>query len=105
MARWSLEPLEVRNLTEAESLISLLRDAPFESDLWGVQNTYYELMKAIKHVKPGTASGTWFRLFRSLGDSLGIAAPQIIARAPEKKLMVVSLPQAPQPQLIVSAEC
>ena len=106
MARWSAKPLEVRNLTEAESLISLLHDAPFETDLWDVQNTYYDLMKAIQHTKPGAASGPWLRLFRSLGDSLGIAVPQIIPPpAAEKKPTVVFLPQAPPLQLSISAEC
>jgi alpha-amylase/alpha-mannosidase (GH57 family) len=105
MARWSGEPLEVRNLTEAESLISLLRVAPFEADLWGVQNTYYELMKAITRLKPGTASGAWLRLFRSVGDNLGIAVPQILSPAGEKKPTVVSLPRTPIPQLSVPAEC
>jgi len=105
MDRWSIEPFEVRYLAESESLISLLRDAPFEADLWDVQNIYYGLIKRIKHLKPGSASGTWLRLFRSLGDSLGIAMPQIIPPSPERKFPVVSLPQAPQPQLSVSAEC
>jgi alpha-amylase/alpha-mannosidase (GH57 family) len=105
MAQWSVEPLEVRNLTEAESLVSLLHDAPIEADLWDAQNTYYELMKTISRLKPGTATGTWLHLFRSLGDSLGIAVPQIIVPAGEKKFTAVPLPQPLQPQLSVSAEC
>jgi len=105
MTRWFGEPLEVRNLTEAESLISLLHDAPIETDLWDVQNAYYELMKTISRLKPATATSTWLHLFRSLGDSLGIAVPQITLPASEMKFAVISLPQAPQPQLSVTAEC
>jgi hypothetical protein len=102
MARWSMEPLEVGSLSEAESLISLVRDAPFETDLWDIQNTYYELMRTITDLKPGTTSATWLRLFRTMGDSIGIAVPQIIPPAAERRLAVVALPQ---PQLSVLAEC
>jgi alpha-amylase/alpha-mannosidase (GH57 family) len=105
MARWSGEPLELRNLSEVESLISLLRDAPFEADLWDVQNAYYELMGVITRLQPETASGAWLQLFRSLGESLGIAVPEIIVPGGEKKFTVVSLPQAPIAELSVPAEC
>jgi hypothetical protein len=105
MALWSGAPFELRNLSEVEPLISLLRAAPFEADLWEAQNTYYELMKAITRSKPGTVSDTWLQLFRSLGDSLGIAVPQIFRSAVgEKNFPVFSLPQAPQLQLSISAE-
>jgi alpha-amylase/alpha-mannosidase (GH57 family) len=105
MADWSENPLDVRKLTEAESLISLLREAPFETDLWDVQNSYYRLMKTITCPKAGTASATWLRLFRSAGESLGIAVPQMILPTAEKIVAVVPMPQLPAPQLTIVAEC
>ena len=61
-------------------------------------------MKRIMHLKPETPSDTWLQLFRSLGDSLGIAVPQVFLPAGEKKFAVASVPQEPQLQLSVSSE-
>jgi hypothetical protein len=105
MADWSADPLDVRKLTGAESLISLLREAPFETDLWDVQNSYYRLMKTITRPKAGTVSAAWLQLFHRAGERLGIAVPQMILPTAEKTIAVVPLPQLPAPQLTIVAEC
>jgi len=105
LSRWSGEPLELRNLSQVESLVSLLRKAPLETDLWEVQNTFYTLMDAIMRLHAETTSNNWQQLFRSLGENLGIAVPEIIFPASEDKHTVAALPQAPMVELSISAEC
>ena len=105
MHGWSRDPFALQKLSELERLIPLFRAAPLKpGGLWQAQNTYYELMKKITHMKPGVPSDAWLQLFRSLGDSLGIAVPQIFPSAVEKKMSATSVPQAPQLQLSVHAE-
>jgi hypothetical protein len=105
MDSWSRDPSALQKLSELERLIPLFRAAPLRpGGLWQAQNTYYELMKGITHTKLGTPSDTWLQLFRSLGDSLGIAVPQIFRSVGEKKFTVASVPQTPELQLNASAE-
>lgn len=105
MDHWSRDPFALPKLSELERLIPLFRAAPLKpGGLWQAQNTYYELMKKITHMKPGAPSDEWLQLFRSLGDSLGIAVPRTFLSAVEKKMSATSVPQAPQLQLSVRAE-
>jgi alpha-amylase/alpha-mannosidase (GH57 family) len=102
---WSKDPFALQKLSELERLIPLFRAAPLKpGGLWQAQNTYYELMKEITYMKLGTPGETWLQLFRSLGDSLGIAVPQMFPSAREEEFAVASVPQAPELQLSASAE-
>jgi Domain of unknown function (DUF3536) len=105
MDHWSTDPLVLQTMSELEMLVPLLRNAPFTADLWDAQNTYYKVLKTIKRLKQAFPGETWVQLFRSLGESLGIAVPQIFfPAASEKKFPVASVPQAPEVQLSVPAE-
>jgi hypothetical protein len=104
MSRWSIDPFDLQTLSELQVLIPLLRTVSVEADLWQAQNTYYELMRALKHLRPGGISNTSMQLFRGLGDSLGIAVPETSLPGVEKKVAVISVPQAPELQLSASAE-
>ena len=55
-------------------------------------------------MKLGTPGEVWLQLFRSLGDSLGIAVPQMFPSAREERFAVASVPQAPEMQLSAFAE-
>src|SRR4051794_16532850 len=104
MHRWSSDPFVLQTLSELEQLISLLQAAPFEIDFWNAQNSYYEVMQAIMQLKPEDCGETWLQLFRSVGDRLGIAVPQIFVAPAEETFTVVSIPQAPELQISASAE-
>jgi alpha-amylase/alpha-mannosidase (GH57 family) len=105
MDGWSKDPFALQKLSELERLIPLFRAAPLKpAGLWQAQNTYYGLMRQIARRKVETPSDTWLQLFRSLGDSLGIAVPQTFLATGEKKMSGISVPQEPQLQLSVSSE-
>jgi hypothetical protein len=61
-------------------------------------------MKAMTGSKLDSLSETWLQLFRSVGAGLGIAVPQKVACASEKRFGVISVPKAPELQLSASAE-
>jgi hypothetical protein len=61
-------------------------------------------MQAIMQLKPEDCGETWLQLFRSVGDRLGIAVPQIFVAPAEETFTVVSIPQAPELQISASAE-
>jgi hypothetical protein len=49
-------------------------------------------------------SDTWLSIFPQCQSDLGIAVPQKVASASEKRFGVISVPQAPELQLSVPAE-
>ncbi len=101
--RWLKEPLVLQTLSELDQLIELLQAAPFESDLWRAQNSYYEVMNVVRHLKTSAPGEAWLRIFRSLGTRLGIALPQIaVAAAGEGKFSAAAVPHTPQVELDVS---
>jgi len=104
MYRWSNEPFVLQTLSELEQLISLLQAAPFETDFWDAQNTYYESMKAVMQSKPKDPGDPWREVFGRLGNSLGIAVPRMALVASEKKFAVATVPPAPELQLSLSAD-
>ena len=103
MSAWSIDPFDVQALRELEVLVPLLRDVSTEADLWQAQNTYYELMKSLKYINLRSVSNISVKLFRSLGDSLGIAVPETVLPVIEKEA-AITVPQSPELQLSVSAE-
>ena len=103
MSAWSIDPFDVQALRELEVLVPLLRTVSTEADLWQAQNTYYELMKSLKHINLRSVSNISGKLFRSLGDSLGIAVPETVLPTIEQEA-VIPVPQSPELQLSVSAE-
>ncbi|MGH9515690.1 MAG: DUF3536 domain-containing protein [Terriglobales bacterium] len=104
MSRWSIDPFNIQTLSELEVLIPLLRAVSVEADLWHAQNIYNELMKALKSIGLDSVSSTSLQLFRGIGHCLGIAVPETFLPAIEKKIEFISVPQAPELQLSVSAE-
>jgi hypothetical protein len=104
MNRWSIDPFDLQTLSELQVLIPLLRTVSDEAELWQAQNTYYELMRRIKHLRLSGISNTSIQLFRGLGNSLSIAVPETSLLAVEKEVVVISVPQAPELQLSASAE-
>jgi hypothetical protein len=104
MTRWSIDPFALQTLSELEVLIPLLRAVSVEADLWHAQNTYYELITALEGIEPGGVSSTSLQLVRIIGDRLGIAVPETFLPAVQKKVEIISVPQAPELQLSASAE-
>jgi hypothetical protein len=104
MNAWSIDPFDIYALRELEVLIALLRAVSTEADLWRAQNTYYQLMRAIEHIKLRSTSNTSVRMFRSLGDSLGIAVPETVLPAIENEAAAIPVPQSPELQLSAPAE-
>jgi hypothetical protein len=104
MSRWSMDPFALQTLCELEVLIPLLRAVSVEADVWDAQNTYYELITALDGIEPGSVSSTSLQLVRVIGDRLGIAVPETFLPAVQKKVEIISVPQAPELQLSASAE-
>jgi alpha-amylase/alpha-mannosidase (GH57 family) len=104
LSRWRREPFELRSLTELETLVSLLKAAPFETDLWDTQNGYYELLTVILRLKPLELSDAWLQLFRNLGGSLGIAVPNMIPAGNEEELAAISVLPVQEARHSVPAE-
>ena len=75
-----MEPLE-----RALTLARLLREMPFELNLWQAQNLWYEIFRAAEHSLTGHAPEQrpeWKRKFDELGECLGIACDEITTDAP-----------------------
>jgi hypothetical protein len=104
MNRWSIDPFDIETMSELEVLIPLLRAVSVEADLWQAQNTYYELIRALNHLRSGSISNTSLELFRSLGNSLGIAVPEAFLPTIEKEVAVIPVPPQPELRLSASAE-
>ena len=105
MDRWSSDPFVLQTLSELATLVPLVRNAPFAPDLWEAQNTYCKVMNAIQRLNETSPSETWVQLFRTLGESLGIAVPRIsCGTAIEKKFPAACAPQALELQLSVPGD-
>jgi alpha-amylase/alpha-mannosidase (GH57 family) len=76
MERWSKDPLKLEHLVLLDDLAFLMRQPPFEADLWKAQNTFYELLAAVTSLGPAEVSPEWLSHFRALGTSLDIAMPE-----------------------------
>lgn len=99
---WSIDPFEVQTLNELEVLVSLVRAISVEGDLWQAQNTYYELMKMVAPLKLESAGHLSVELFRKVGHSLGIAVPEAVDPAVDKR--VIPMQQAAEFELTAAAE-
>lgn len=77
--RWTINPFALETMAQLESLISLMRTAPFEADLWKAQNAYYALMVQVSLLKSSHLGSQWLHRFFSLGECLGMAGPQLSA--------------------------
>jgi alpha-amylase/alpha-mannosidase (GH57 family) len=98
MQLWSLRPFELQLLTELEDLVMLVRAAPFEVDLWGMQNTYYGVMTAVAALAPLQLSDRWLDHFRNLGKMLNIGLPEApLSAAEEQELPVEKAQSAIEP--------
>jgi alpha-amylase/alpha-mannosidase (GH57 family) len=95
MERWSKDPLQLHTLVEAERLVSLLRTAPFDADLWNAENTYYNILTAISELEPPIANEEWLDHFRKLGDGLGIAAAQSFLALRNQRGKITTQPLVP----------
>ena len=85
MSSGGLEPLE-----RALTLARLLREMPFELNLWQAQNLWYEIFRSAEHGLTGHGledRPEWKRKFDELGELLGIACAEI----------AMDLPMAPVP--------
>jgi len=79
MMMWMKDnPAEVSLLENLESAVQLLGAAPFEVDMWELQNNYYEMKQSIyQSQKTRAAEGEpdavdWVRSFESLGRMLRV---------------------------------
>lgn len=91
---WSQRPFDLQLLTELEDLVTLLRNTPFEGDLWRMQNTYYAVMTAITALGPLNLSDSWVEHYRNLGTLLGIATAMESVSAEEPQLPAVDAQNA-----------
>lgn len=70
--RWAMDAFALEPMAQLESLISLMRSATFEADLWKAQNTYYDVMVQVDSLASCDLSSQWLDRFVSLGDCLGM---------------------------------
>ena len=70
--RWQKAPLKLEALSLLQPLVSLIRVAPLDVDLWTAQNSFYETMSSIACLSPDCYTPEWLREFQNLRDSLGI---------------------------------
>ncbi|HYG62638.1 MAG TPA: DUF3536 domain-containing protein [Thermoanaerobaculia bacterium] len=74
-------PVEPGLLERVEGAVSLARSAPFQLDLWQVQNRCYEMLQAVypdkrSEAEAGDEAGEeWVRRFRALAEELRIQVP------------------------------
>ena len=75
----------IEALERALTLARLLREMPFELNLWQAQNLWYEIFRSAEHALTGHAPELrpeWKRKFNELGECLGIACDTITTDAP-----------------------
>ncbi len=75
--RWMRNPGSLQTLEEVENVVAVSRLRPFELNLWKSQNAYYELSQAIAGNGHGIVNESWLGHFRSLGQWLEMASPQL----------------------------
>ena len=99
---WSKSPLEMQRLAQVEALAALVRNAPFETDLWNTQNVYNEVMMVMAALAPSHIEPAWRQQFQRLGDHLGIAQLDIgkprAAAGPRQSKTAKQAPIAPKPE-------
>ena len=78
--RWMRNPGNLQSLEEVENVVAVSRLRPFELNLWKSQNAYYELSQAIAGNGHGIVNESWLGHFRSLGQWLEMASPQLPGR-------------------------
>jgi alpha-amylase/alpha-mannosidase (GH57 family) len=92
MNRWTEIPLDLNALAQLQPLVELMRVAPFEADMWTVQNSFYEVMLSVASLTPNECGRDWLEQFRRLGESLGIGVP--------RPYPAVLAPTKPEPQTV-----
>jgi len=80
--RWMRNPGNLQVLEDVESAVGVSRLHPFELNLWKSQNAYYELSQAVAGNGYGIVNESWLHHFRSLGQWLEIASPQLQSPPP-----------------------
>jgi alpha-amylase/alpha-mannosidase (GH57 family) len=98
MNNWARDPLNLSALAELDELARLMREQPFESDLWKAQNIFCELVTRLPSLNLSELDAQWLIHLRALGTSLGIALPELVysrQSAPQKRVHLSVLPHAP----------
>lgn len=78
---FQLTPEDRALLAQLDAAVGLMRDLPFEVDVWHAQNVYYELLQSVyPQMKAEAEAGyadahAWVRLFRALGAKLRFRLP------------------------------
>jgi len=99
MKNWASDPMNLSALIELDQLASLMREPPFEADLWNAQNTFCE-MTQLPSLKLEELDAQSLNHVRALGMNLGfaIAEPSCSTPAHDKTLSIAAvLPHAPAP--------
>lgn len=96
---WEKAAFDVELLSELEHLVTLLRDAPFEADLWRIQNRYYAAMTDILQWKDFRFSEASLAHLRQLGELLGVAVPQSLSCAHIEERLKVTLLDTAEPAI------
>ncbi|HSG39539.1 MAG TPA: DUF3536 domain-containing protein [Thermoanaerobaculia bacterium] len=71
------EPEDLELLRRIEEAVALTRQAPFEIDLWRVQNGCYELRRSVyprqrEKAEEDPSAAEWVRLFKALAERLAV---------------------------------
>jgi alpha-amylase/alpha-mannosidase (GH57 family) len=77
MSHWAGDPFDIGSLKQIEPIVSAMNQMRFEADLWKAQNTYYEIMVAIRSLSCLQFSSEWLSAFRSLGIQLGMTVHEL----------------------------
>ncbi|MBV9080162.1 MAG: DUF3536 domain-containing protein [Elusimicrobia bacterium] len=80
------DPEDVELLSQMENAIQLVKQLPFEVNLWYVQNNYYELVQRvypeqkIKAEAGEEPAAAWIKPFLALGEKLDVKAGETASR-------------------------
>jgi alpha-amylase/alpha-mannosidase (GH57 family) len=78
---WRAEPGAVETLAALDAAVALVRELPFEVELWKLQNVYYEIARTLYPARHAEAEAgdeparAWTAAFAALGDRLRVRLP------------------------------
>jgi alpha-amylase/alpha-mannosidase (GH57 family) len=76
MQEWKQQRLDLKLLSRLQSLVTLARFAPFDVDMWTIQNSFYDIMLSVHALNIDSCGGEYLQEFRGLGESLGVRVLQ-----------------------------
>jgi alpha-amylase/alpha-mannosidase (GH57 family) len=76
--RLSQHPSDLATLEKLDAMVALVRELPFQVDLWQAQNVYYLMLQTVyptlkaRSIEGEEHAHTWVQCFVSLGEHVGV---------------------------------